>query len=190
MNWTDQPATECQLSHLRQFGYSPDHPLTKGEAAHLISDFEENPEAASTSADSGVSAITKDEALGLRARVETGKRAVAEGKGEQAEQAKRELGVAVAKRQVFWLNTCCDPAQMHSPSLQVFDLYRTYGCRFVAPTPEQVQEILDALDAAMPLWDRDYPQLFYQALELNFPELRRSMGAWCYDGRVAPPSRQ
>lgn len=177
MNWTDQPATECQISHLRQLGYVPDHPLTKGEAAHLISDFEENPEAASTSANSSVRATTKDEAHALWTSVETAKRAVAEGKGEQAETAKRELGVAVAKRQLFWLNTCCDPSQMHSPSLQVFDLYRTYGCRFVAPTPEQVQEILDALDAAMPFWGRDHPQLFYQALELNFPELRRSLGA-------------
>jgi hypothetical protein len=34
---------------------------------------------------------------------------------------------------------------------------------------------LDALDAAMGSWDRDYPQLFYQALELNFPELRRAL---------------
>ena len=176
MNYSDQPATECQISHLRQFGYAPDHPLTKGEAAHLISDFEEHPEGARTWADSGIRATAKDEAHALRATVETAKRAVAEGKGEQAEQAKRELGLALAKRQLFWLNTCCDPAQMHSPSLRVFDLYRTYGCRFVVPTLERVQEILEALDAAMPFWDRDYPQLFYQALELNFPELRRSPG--------------
>jgi hypothetical protein len=176
MNWTDQPATDCQISHLRQFGYAPDHPLTKGEAAHLISDFEYNPEAARTWADSGGRAIVKDEAHALRKTVEAAKRAVAEGKGESAEQAKHELGVAVAKRQLFWLNTCCDPAQMQSPSLRVFDLYRTYGCRFVAPTSEQVQELLEALDTAMPSWDRDYPQLFYQALELNFPELRRSHG--------------
>jgi hypothetical protein len=64
---------------------------------------------------------------------------------------------------------------MQSPSLQVFDLYRTFGCRFVAPTADQAQVILDALDAAMGSWDTDYPQLFYQALELNFPELRRAL---------------
>jgi len=45
------------------------------------------------------------------------------------------------------------------------------GLRQVAP--DQAQVILDALDAAMGSWDTDYPQLFYQALELNFPELRR-----------------
>jgi len=175
MNWTDQPATECQISHLRQFGYAPDHPLTKGEAAHLISDFEENPEAARTLTMRGVREATKDEAHALRATVEAAKRAAAEGKGDQAEKAESELGLAVAKRQVFWVNTCRDPSQMQSPSLQVFDLYRTYGCRFLAPTHEQAQEILDALDAASPLWDRDYPQLFYQTLELNFPELRRPL---------------
>lgn len=173
MNWTDQPATECQISHLRQLGYAPDHPLTKGEAAHLISDFEANPEAALTFAESGVHVTTKKEAYALRATVETAKRFVAEDKGEQAERAKGEFGLAVAKRQMFWVNTCRDPAQMQSPSPQVFDLYRNHGCRYIAPTQEQAQEILDALDAAMPFWDKDYPQLFYQTLELNFPELRR-----------------
>jgi hypothetical protein len=173
MNWTDQPATECQIGHLRQLGYAPDHPLTKGEAAHLISDFEANPEAALTFAQSGVRATTKEEAHALRATVDIAKRAVAEGPGDRAERAKGELGLAVAKRQMFWVNTCRDPVQMQSPSPQVFDLYRNHGCRFIAPTREQAQEILDALDAAMPVWDRDHPQLFYEMLELNFPELRR-----------------
>ena len=175
MSWTDQPATETQISHLRQFGYAPENPLTKGEAAHLISDFEADPKAALAFAESGVRATTKDEAHALRAAVETAKRAVAESAGDQAGKANLELGLAVARRQVFWANTCRDPAQMQSPSPQVFDLYRAYGCRFAAPTQEQAQGILDALDAAMPFWDRDYPQLFYQALELNFPELRRPL---------------
>jgi hypothetical protein len=47
------------------------------------------------------------------------------------------------------------------------------GCRFFAPNYEQVQEVLDALDNAMPLWDHDNPELFYQTLELNFPHLAR-----------------
>jgi hypothetical protein len=175
MSWTDQPATESQISHLRQFGYAPENPLTKGEAAHLISDFEANPKAALAFTESGVRATTKDGARALRATVETAKRAAAQNAGDQAEKANGELGLAIAKRQAFWVNTCCDPAQMRSPSPQVFDLYRAYGCRFIAPTQEQAQGILDALDAAMPFWDRDYPQLFYQALELNFPELRRPL---------------
>jgi hypothetical protein len=173
MNWTDQPATECQVGHLRQLGYTPDHPLTKGEAAHLISDFEANPESARSFAQSGIRATAKEDAHALRAIVEKAKRAAADATGDQAERARGELGVAVAKRQMFWVNTCRDPIQMQSPSPQVFDLYRNHGCRFIAPTREQAQEILDALDAAMPVWDRDYPQLFYQTLELNFPELCR-----------------
>jgi hypothetical protein len=175
MNWTDQLATECQVSHLRQLGYAPDHPLTKGEAAHLISDFEENPGAAAGFTESGIRATTKNEAHTLRATVEAAKRAVVESKWNEAEKARFELGLAMTKRQVFWVNTCRDPLQMQSPSLQVFDLYRTFGCRFVAPTADQAQVILDALDAAMGSWDTDYPQLFYQALELNFPELRRAL---------------
>jgi len=174
MNWTEQQATECQVSHLRQLGYAPDHPLTKGEAAHLISDFEANPGAAAGLTQSGPGAPLKEEALALRAMVETAKRSLAEAKGDEAQQARFELGLALAKRQVFWMNTCRETRQMQFPSLLVLDLYRTFGCRFLAPTADQTQVILDALDAAMVSWDRDYPQLFYQALELNFPELRRA----------------
>jgi len=37
----------------------------------------------------------------------------------------------------------------------------------------QVQSILEALDSALPAWDRDSPEMFYRTLELNFPELLR-----------------
>src|SRR5882672_1179424 len=43
MKWTDERATENQLSRLRQFGYEPDHPLVKDEASRLIRDFEAYP---------------------------------------------------------------------------------------------------------------------------------------------------
>jgi hypothetical protein len=36
-----------------------------------------------------------------------------------------------------------------------------------------VQHILDALDSAAPFWDKEHPELFYQTLQLNFPELVR-----------------
>lgn len=62
---------------------------------------------------------------------------------------------------------------MHAGSKQVIDLYRRFGCRFCEPTHEQVDEVLGALDAAMPQWDTLHPELFYQTLELNFPELVR-----------------
>jgi hypothetical protein len=173
MDWTNQLATECQVSHLRQLGYAPDHPLTKGEAARLITDLEEHPDTVTGLGKGRFGAGATNEPQALRTAVESAKCAVAESRGAQAEQARRELGMALTKRQVFWMNTCRDPREMRSPSLQVFELYRNYGCRYFAPSSFQAQAILDALDGAMASWDREHPELFYQALELNFPELRR-----------------
>ncbi len=84
-----------------------------------------------------------------------------------------DLGAALAKRQEFWMDTCRDPGKMQAASPEILDLYMKHGCRFLAPTHGQVQEIFDALDSAMPAWDRDHPELFYQTLELNFRELLR-----------------
>ena len=173
MNWADEPATEYQLSHLRQFGYEPEHPLTKGEASHLLSDFEAHPEREAGLAESHVREMTKHEVYRLRVAVEDAKRAVAKAEKDEIENSQRDLVLAVAKRQEFWMDTCRDPGKMRAASVHVLDLYMKYGCRFVAPRHEQVQEILDAFDSAMPLWDRDHPELFYQTLELNFPELLR-----------------
>ena len=173
MHWTNQLATECQVSHLRQLGYAPDHPLTKGEAARLITNLEEHPDAMHPLGEGRFRITTTNEPQALRTAVESAKCAVAESNGVQAEQARRELGVALTKRQVFWTNTCRDSREMQTPSLQVFELYRNFGCRFFAPSSFQAQAILDALDAAMASWDQEHPELFYQALELNFPELRR-----------------
>jgi hypothetical protein len=76
-----------------------------------------------------------------------------------------------AKRQEFWLDTCRGVAHLHVACAQVQELYRKHGCRFNAPTLEQVRGILDALDRAMPQWESEHPELFYQTLELSFPEL-------------------
>jgi hypothetical protein len=170
MNWTDEPATEPQINQLRRFGYQPAHPLTRGEAAHLLRDLEAHSETPATMAAEGLREITKQEAHGLRVALENARRAVT---GGPPDQAQHELAAATAKRQQFWVDTCCDPGKMQAPSAQVLELYMRYGCRFLAPTHEQAQEILDALDLAMPIWDRDHPDLFYQTLELNFRELLR-----------------
>jgi hypothetical protein len=83
-------------------------------------------------------------------------------------------GLADARaRQEFWLNTCREIREMRMPSPAVLDLYRQHGCRFHAPTKGQVQVVLDALDSALPRWDKDHPELFYQTLEINFPDLLR-----------------
>lgn len=76
-------------------------------------------------------------------------------------------------RQEFWVDTCREITQMHGTCRHAIDLYRKFGCRFCEPTHAQVNEVLGALDAAMPEWDRLHPELFYQTLELNFPELVR-----------------
>ena len=73
----------------------------------------------------------------------------------------------------FWEDTCREVTEMHIASKQVIDLYRDYGCRFCAPSHSQVQNVLDALDSAAPQWEKQHPELFYQTLELNFPELVR-----------------
>jgi hypothetical protein len=76
-----------------------------------------------------------------------------------------------AKRQEFWLDTCRGVAHVHLVCAQIQELYRKHGCRFTEPTLDQVRGILDALDRAMPKWESEHPELFYQTLELSFPEL-------------------
>jgi hypothetical protein len=61
--------------------------------------------------------------------------------------------------------------QIRSP--EVVTLYQQYGCRFVPPTPTQTESVLTALDTALGGWEKSHPELFFQALELNFPELVR-----------------
>jgi hypothetical protein len=73
----------------------------------------------------------------------------------------------------FWIDTCREVTEMRIRSPQVLELYQKQGCCFLAPTYDQVRVVLNALDAAMKGWELQHPELFYQALELNFPELVR-----------------
>jgi hypothetical protein len=171
MNWSNEPATESQLSRLKQLGYSAECPLTKGEAAYLIKSLEEQPQGAGEAGNPHQ--IAKHMAYALRLTVEHTRRALAEAATDQTERLQHSLALAIARRREFWTDTCRDLAQMRSPSAPVMDLYMKYGCRCVPPAPGQVQEVLDALDAASPAWDRESAELFYQTLELNFPELVR-----------------
>lgn len=77
------------------------------------------------------------------------------------------------QREEFWADTCREITQMQLGSQKVIELYRKYGCRFCAPTREQVQHVLNALDSAISSWELNHPELFYQTLELNYPELVR-----------------
>jgi hypothetical protein len=78
-----------------------------------------------------------------------------------------------SNREEFWTDTCRDVMQMQHGSPKVIDLYRKYGCRFCTPSPLQVRHVLNALDSAISSWEAEHPELFYQTLELNFPELIR-----------------
>ena len=83
------------------------------------------------------------------------------------------LESAKIQRQEFWLSTFSGTAKMQSTCRQVLELYRQHGCLFYEPTHNQVQDILDALDSAMPLWEKNHCELFFQALKLIFPGLVR-----------------
>jgi len=173
MNWTEEPATEPQLTQLKRFGYQPLHPLTRSEAAHALRDLETNPQTPAVLEAEGLREINKQEALSLRLAVENARRAIAGAPPDQSDPARCELAAAIDRRQQFWVDTCCDPGRMQFPSAQVLDLYMRFGCRFLPPTREEVQDVLDALDIALPTWDRDHPELFYQTIELNFHTLLR-----------------
>lgn len=176
MNWTDEPATWKQLKYLKQVGYQPDRPLTKTEAAALINNFGGHPEALVAVAKEDPSEVAKHEARRLRITVENARRAVSEAKKDEAAKSQTDLALAIARRQEFWIDTCRDAGRMLPASVQVHDLYQKFGCRFEPPTHCEVQYILDALDSAAPHWDKDHPELFYQTIELNFPQLLRRKG--------------
>ncbi len=175
MNWADEPATWKQLKQLRQSGYTPDHRLTKTEASDLIRRLSGQPENPAALGTNSLAAMTEPgvAAYDLRRAVEKADRRVVEGEKDQIEKSRQELASAVIKRLEFWVDTCRETKRTLAASVQLHDLYQKHGCRFEVPSRKEVQCILDALDSAMPVWDRDHPELFYQTLELNFPELLR-----------------
>ena len=80
---------------------------------------------------------------------------------------------AIAARQRFWLDTCRNDQDLHAVSSQALEFRQTFGARFFPPSWGEIEEVLDALDLAMPGWDDDHPELFYETLKLNFPSLLR-----------------
>jgi len=171
MDWADEPATENQLSHLRRFGYAPDHPLRRGEAARLILDFERHQATRPPSGKGDTRKIATDEASIHRAAVERAKQTLASKGMAEADEWQRALALAVAEREEWWRDTCRAPGKMQALSPQKVDLHMKHGCLFDTPTHEQVREVLEALDSALPAWEKEHPELFYQTLEINFHEL-------------------
>ena len=175
MNWTDGPATWKQIRYLSHFGYKPDHALTKSEAIDLIRKFGGQPETLETvpARPEAPRPAQQPTAYELRLVAQKTNQALTEAGRLAPDRLHQEAAAALKRRQEFWIETCHDPANTRNPSAQAHALYQKFGCTFVAPTPKQVQSVLDALDSAMPFWDRDHPEVFYRTLELNFPELLR-----------------
>jgi hypothetical protein len=157
MDRTEQPATDIQLKRLQQLGHQANQLLTREEASHLIREMEHH--------------NASPRAFELRKQLERVRLALAAALMEEEATLESKLRELQAERREYWLNSCREPHQMHDASNQMLGLYMKYGCRFTVPSFEQVQEVLDALDAAMPTWDAEHPELFYSTLELNFPEL-------------------
>ncbi len=176
----DEPATEQQLNYLRHLGCVPEGRMTKKQALELIRHYREHPLTMAAPAFSGLTEETRTEAVRLRQAVKRSAAvpvgAAVTGSGTEIirpDAGAPDVSPAITARQEFWLDTCRETRSMHNPSPQVLELYQKYGCRCFTPSHEQTQEILDALDAAFPFWDRDHPEFFYQTLELNFPETVR-----------------
>lgn len=93
--------------------------------------------------------------------------------GSEGKTGQADVTTGLLEREEFWADTCREVMQMQHRSQPAMELYRQYGCRFCPPGRLQVQYVLNALDAAVPRWEKEHPELFYQTLELNYPELLR-----------------
>jgi len=93
--------------------------------------------------------------------------------GGEGRAGQTDAAVVLLDREEFWANTCREITEMQHPSQPAIDLYRKHGCRFFAPGRQQIQYVLSALDAAVTGWEKEHPELFFQTLELNYPELVR-----------------
>jgi hypothetical protein len=91
--------------------------------------------------------------------------------GSEGKTGQTDAAVGLLEREEFWADTCREATQMQHASKPAMDLYRKHGCRFCPPGRQQIQYVLSALDGAVPGWEREHPELFYQTLELNYPEL-------------------
>ena len=164
MNGTVEPATARQLDYLREHGFAADYPLSKTEAVELIRSLFSHPGA------------VPHERRGphyYRERVEGARHALETGCVSELTDARLKLEAAMTQREEFWRDTCREGSELPHGSPEAMELYRTRGCCFCTPSRGQVEAVLEALDSGMPDWDAEHPELFYDTLQLNFPELQR-----------------
>lgn len=164
----NEPATDIQLSTLKRFGYIPERSLSRGEAAQLLMGFQH---AAVHEPEATPLHLTPHHPHYLHKCVEEAKAHLERAAPDIRTALEQEMLTVVRMRQDFWMDTCREMTRMQLAWAEVKSLYQVHGCRFVLPNREQTQEVLDALDAALPTWDKDHPEMFYQTLELNYPQL-------------------
>src|SRR5215472_5200242 len=127
MNWPNEPATESQLSRLRELGYSADCPLTKGEAASLIRVLEPVPATEAEGGGTSGQEVVTHTPYALRLSIEHTRRAVAEAEADQIGRLQCSFASVIAKRREFWADTCRDPGQMKARSSSTLELYMKQG---------------------------------------------------------------
>ena len=179
MSWDTEPATEKQLAYLKMFGYVPENPLSKSAAHDLIDQFEEDPERReirrqNQKRESDAYELELRELLAfyLHRDCDDAARKLENAPDKFKREATAKLKSCKKSRLDFWKNSInCD--ERLSECYQGFMFYRQWGCQFKTPSAEKIQAILDALDSKLPTWDKDNPKLFYETLEINFPELLR-----------------
>ena len=172
MNWREEPATEKQIKYLAGFGYVTDRPLSKGEASDLISKFSADRDEAEQ--ERSFEEDQKHRAFRIHQQLEESLGELAKAQRGEIRDWKEDVVALTRARIDFWKNTFRDIVDLEDFCEQTVNLSTDFGYRFKMPTTKQIQSILDALDKAWPVWDQDKPQLFFETLELNFPELLRN----------------
>lgn len=175
-----EPATEKQIKYLSVFGYVQTGPLTRQEASELLSRFEEDPEHLEIRAENNALQMRRqmefDSTHAAQVLHEIFAKAADELKHAQQGEitdAREEFKEATKQRITFWKDTFREPAESTGEWEQSFELFEQYGHRFKVPSTKQITEILAALDEKAPTWDTEFPHVFYQTMELNFPQLLR-----------------
>ncbi len=165
MNASIEPATTRQVEYLKVHGVVPDRPLTKSEAVDLIRNLFE-PHGAVASPNQHGPKFYRDQVNAAWSVAECACTA-------ETAAARQAWEQAAARREEFWMDTCRDASELPHGSAAAWELYRAHGCLFCPPARSQAQAVLAALDASFPQWDEEQPELFYETLKLNFPELSR-----------------
>ncbi len=189
MDWEEEPATQQQLFRLQEYGFVPACTLTVTQAARLIRQFSKHPRqavAAGRDAQQAVAAppkppppprqvdvseSAKAHAHRLRLGVQAARRLMEA--NPDGPNVRADYYASISARRDFWHDTCREQRDMLIGTVQVLELHQEFGVHFFTPTEAEVQELLDALDHALPMWEWDHPELFYQTLRLNFPSLAR-----------------